>query len=779
MLKRLKPTGYIPNKTYCSDSQYIYGGSGISFYKWPASSVESTDPSTTRETSHTFPAGELTQRGWAGAQFGLDDGEIFIVTKNASDYKLWYSVDFGDTFTESLAFPTDILLISRGLVVGYPGGVKTYAITEYNGSANVDCRVLITTDPTSSWTTKASWTVDGVSNIIRHIHGINWDQWEKCFWICTGDSGLESGIIKWDGITTIPDATPVDLRDTHGFKVWASSTATDRKFKTIDVAVTQDHIYWGIDSNSSPDDSQKGIFRSDKNCLAYEQVDIGDARSDSTSKTMWDFAIVGSQILVTDYIQDDVAGERYSSVYSAAINRAGAGNWREIARIYMRSDAATNGTNSNVSFHVANGLMGFSFTRGCGKSTQEETALCRLGGEWIDRPSGTHTMNAVAGLPHLNLFTDTLHPVYWLNEDGSDSNDGGTPATAFATVEGVLSAATAKVTYGGRIIVDALTETVSDSFDANWANYPAGTRGYNGESGHRLTVTGAGVDSTTIKAPDPHTQSWVIRLTDGNDKLVVEDCSLYSESTDNSDRFIQPDANGSQCNLLNVHGGTSLLGAAVMRTGSANTEIHYMHQSLLENNGPISGNVSSIDIDGGGVEAYSCLIKGKYNGVFLRGTSSIFRGYNNAFLDFNSRGVHTSNANAAGELTLLGNVFVGSSTATQSFNSGTGGLTKNVDAYNYCEDSPAQGGDAGTNIIDSNLATRFVSSDPELGLLSTSDLLQASSPWNDFVDHKDYAASEVAEPASIGHLELSSLSPDRSEASGGGIVSSIISSIVR
>ena len=445
MIKKLKPTGYLPNKSFCSDSEYIYGGSGVNLYRWPASSVEESDPDSIRETVYTFDAGVLAIRGWAGSQFNLDDGEIFILTRTGTDYKLWYSTNSGSSFVESFAFPANILLISRGLVVGYPKGVKTYSIAEYNGSVAADVRLLTTTDPTSAWTTKAEWIVTGSNDAVRHMHGVSWDRWEKCFWVCVGDNGTESGIIKWDGLQTIPGVAPHVLRDTYNFTAWASTTVSDRKFKTIDVIPTQEHIYWGIDSKSSPDDSQKGIFRSDKNCLAYEQVDLGDARTVSTSRTMWDFIIVDDQIIATDWIQNDIAGERYQSVYAAAINRAGAGNWREIGRMYMRSDAATNGTNSNVGFYVNNGLIGLSFSRGSGKGTQEETAICRLGSQWIDRKNGPSTINADSGLPHLGLFTDTLHPVYWVKADGDDSNDGYNPSSAFASVEGVLSASTAKL----------------------------------------------------------------------------------------------------------------------------------------------------------------------------------------------------------------------------------------------------------------------------------------------------------------------------------------------
>lgn len=768
MIKKLKPTGYLPNKSFCSDSEYIYGGSGVNLYRWPASSVEESDPDSIRETVYTFDAGVLAIRGWAGSQFNLDDGEIFILTRTGTDYKLWYSTNSGSSFVESFAFPANILLISRGLVVGYPKGVKTYSIAEYNGSVAADVRLLTTTDPTSAWTTKAEWIVTGSNDAVRHMHGVSWDRWEKCFWVCVGDNGTESGIIKWDGLQTIPGVAPHVLRDTYNFTAWASTTVSDRKFKTIDVIPTQEHIYWGIDSKSSPDDSQKGIFRSDKNCLAYEQVDLGDARTVSTSRTMWDFIIVDDQIIATDWIQSDIVGERYQSVYAAAINRAGAGNWREIGRMYMRSDAATNGTNSNVGFYVNNGLIGLSFSRGSGKGTQEETALCRLGSQWIDRKNGPSTINADSGLPHLGLFTDTLHPVYWVKADGDDSNDGYNPSSAFASVEGVLSASTAKVTYGGRLMVDGVTETISDSFDANWFNYPAGTKGYNGESGHPLTVTGAGKDSTVLKASDPHFQAWAIRLDDATAQLSFEDCSIYTESTDSSDRFIQVNADGSQCNLLGVSAGTASLGAGVMRTGTSNTATSYIHQSFLQNNGPISGNVAALDIDGGNVECYSSLIKGKYNGVFLRGSSAGFEAYNSTFLDFDSRGVNTSNSNNSGKLTLVGNVFVGSSSSTQAFNSGTGSLTRNVDANNYCEDAPGQSGDVGTNIVSTDLASRFANSNPEDGLILGSDLLQASALWNDYIDHKDYAGNEYTEASSIGHLELSTLSPDRSSSAGAG-----------
>lgn len=94
-------------------------------------------------------------------------------------------------------------------------------------------------------------------NEVRHIHFIKWDPYEKCLWLGTGDEDFENLL----------------LRSFDNGHSWEKVGGGSQDWRAIGVCFDQEHLIWGTDAGSVPD--QNHIIR--MNRKTHELEILADA----------------------------------------------------------------------------------------------------------------------------------------------------------------------------------------------------------------------------------------------------------------------------------------------------------------------------------------------------------------------------------------------------------------------------------------------------------------------------------------------------------------------
>jgi hypothetical protein len=72
------------------------------------------------------------------------------------------------------------------------------------------------------------------AGVIRHIHFIQWDSYESCLWMGTGDSDEESSLYK---------------SDDYGLR-WIKVGGGSQRWRAVSIIILKDYLYWGTDAGS-------------------------------------------------------------------------------------------------------------------------------------------------------------------------------------------------------------------------------------------------------------------------------------------------------------------------------------------------------------------------------------------------------------------------------------------------------------------------------------------------------------------------------------------------
>jgi len=91
-------------------------------------------------------------------------------------------------------------------------------------------------------------------NEVRHIHFIQWDQFENCLWMGTGDKDHECRLMRSD-----------DNGDT-----WQIIGAGSQLWRAVGISFTADAIYWGTDAGSVSDPNY--IMKMDRNTWRLTKI---------------------------------------------------------------------------------------------------------------------------------------------------------------------------------------------------------------------------------------------------------------------------------------------------------------------------------------------------------------------------------------------------------------------------------------------------------------------------------------------------------------------------
>ncbi len=80
---------------------------------------------------------------------------------------------------------------------------------------------------------------------VRHIHFVQWDPWEECIWMGTGDADRECWI----------------FRSRDGGRTWDHIGGGSQLWRSLGVAFTRDSVYWGTDAGLDSGQTRNHIVR--------------------------------------------------------------------------------------------------------------------------------------------------------------------------------------------------------------------------------------------------------------------------------------------------------------------------------------------------------------------------------------------------------------------------------------------------------------------------------------------------------------------------------------
>ncbi|HLP47380.1 MAG TPA: hypothetical protein VK469_15640, partial [Candidatus Kapabacteria bacterium] len=265
--------GYIGKRIFATDGTSLYGISSTNtqIYKYSASDYSSV-------AGYDFGSGAIDRI----FSTSVTD-RIFIVWKDTSNiYTLYRSTDGGASVTPvcNLGYNSidghfaNVTVLSRGFLE-YDS--STYYFGEYNvngtrisGSTNDTVRIMKSTDNGVTWTPVVTWNTNG-ANQVRHVHYVVKDpDIAGEIYIGTGDSAVQTGIIKWDVATGVwsDNKTLTELGSISGF----TSLVGAMKYKGLDLLFSGNYIMTFADDSTA---SESGIWRctKDLNPANYTSVD--------------------------------------------------------------------------------------------------------------------------------------------------------------------------------------------------------------------------------------------------------------------------------------------------------------------------------------------------------------------------------------------------------------------------------------------------------------------------------------------------------------------------
>ena len=363
----------------------------------------------------------------------MTDGTCFAEGHNGDTvYKLYRSTDLGATWFLSNTQGIAQVWGARNRGIVQYKNMILYA--EYNvngsrvaGSTNDRLRLRKSTDNGTTWSDIVVWNTDGTTRNTRHMHGVVVSKDGESAYILTGDTNTESAVIKWDGVTAIPDNTPLtNVQAVTGLPTLSGKQA----FRANDLIEEDGWLYWVSDApnNEIFQAENAGAFKAKTDLSEWLKISDVTAADRGTAGRLGCLLPTG-EIVWQCNNEDSSTGFRYSAI---VVSNKSKTVWKTVGA--YRGDASQSFYYRRAFFLVGD-TMYMSNDYGSGKSLETSVAF-RL----IDRE--------FKGDFRTEQSLDTIHPAYWVDPvNGSNSNNGWSPRTPFLTIDYALTGD--RVPYGG------------------------------------------------------------------------------------------------------------------------------------------------------------------------------------------------------------------------------------------------------------------------------------------------------------------------------------------
>jgi len=284
------------------------------------------------------------------------------------------------------------------------------------GGANDWSNVLCSRNNGDTWDVVLELNTGG-ENIVRHCHAVQFDPYEKEFWIQYGD-GDSSAFFVWDGIHPIaPNTRARDAAQYRGWRGmdlsnnptgnWATGQTTTLFFLPDVVIAPIDHGFTAA----------RGVYRLSRDLSVFEQITDPDEIGHPEGHALYSGTMcqrTGAMIVSTLI---EAGYKNPSADYTLWIWVATpAGNYRDWTRVGRYMINTTTGSRQHMQMlGRADGTIWIGASNGAGKEVHS-TAVCLI--------DGLHSGEE-----------EVIHPVYWVDPiKGNNANNGYSPATAWAGV---------------------------------------------------------------------------------------------------------------------------------------------------------------------------------------------------------------------------------------------------------------------------------------------------------------------------------------------------------
>jgi hypothetical protein len=332
-----------------------------------------------------------------------------------------------------------ILELKRDVPGG--GGKGTLYFGEYNinqnrvaGSVNDRVRIMKSVDNGDTWTKIMEWNTNGI-NQVGHIHAMQQDPYTGEIYICTGDSFLKAGLIKWDGTSPwIDNATLPTLRSMSGFSVLTGA----QRYRVTDVLFDQNSFYTFADTQkpNNLNGTESGIWKGSKDFSSYRRVN-NNVYGYDPMHIGWFGERMGNTFIFTT--SREVEGTyKWKKLNLQVYTSTDGENWYVSGELRMRDMSPDTTIKYITNIFVLNSRIYIDCLGGSGHYS---TIQCELSRKW-----------RVTDDPVI------LHPVYFVgkwNSKGNDSNSGANPDAPKATLKNILEGS--KIPAGARVRISAGT----------------------------------------------------------------------------------------------------------------------------------------------------------------------------------------------------------------------------------------------------------------------------------------------------------------------------------
>ncbi|HLN18786.1 MAG TPA: choice-of-anchor Q domain-containing protein, partial [Patescibacteria group bacterium] len=325
-------------------------------------------------------------------------------------------------------------------------------------------------------------------------------------YIGTGDSAVQTGIIKWDVATGVwsDNKTLTELGSISGF----TSLVGAMKYKGLDLLFSGNYIMTFADDSTA---SESGIWRCTKDLNPANYTSVDTQILSFPNRAGWTGLKTSSGNLIFADQLGTTATDRQINIYSSS---DGGNTWTIVGKYGVIA-----GTVSYLNVMELNGKIYLSEPGGgsAGKGA---------GGTAIVSEQGAYSEE----------FPVVLAPVYWVAANGADNTTNGRgwySNLPWASAKYALLSD--KMTYGGRLIIGSGSYNAAAVAQADWNG--------NAKAGTGITVIeGAGEALTTITRSAGATNSQVFWFDNTTGDVLLKSMWLYTNITGSQELVV--DTNG-------------------------------------------------------------------------------------------------------------------------------------------------------------------------------------------------------------------------------------------
>jgi len=588
---RVKPVDYFEQTVCAADADYIYRVADTAYER-----ASKTDLGTWSTTS-TF-ASIVANYSATTAYLILESGTHLAIASVSGQVKVYRSTDSGFNWSFVRDLDYGGLGGNRSWCEGPNGSV--YFVEYDDTGAGSSIRLYESTDDGATFVSINQW-IDAIKHghCVRYLGGY--------LYVGVGDSDSESGIIRWDFIgdwANIGNTAPKDV-SASGF----IGVGGDQRYRCTDIIEFNGKLYHFADANNTIAGSA-GIYQFDYDLTNWININ-NEVRG--FSEYAGYFALsTPSQALFIPYISSSGGVDNDITIWAVTSDSS-----CEQVAVFRCEDIAAQKNIRSFFVDGDNIYLGATYAAGDNK-TRKSTAVIQNTTEEFKGP-----------------FLDVVHPVFWCNSTGDNTNDGSDPRNAKADIGDALSSSsTDRICQGACVMAEDATYSETAYTYGSWT-----TTQYAAENVY-TQLRGAGREATVYTLT-----GGTNGLTQGGSvsKLLISDMTVDYDGNENGSLWIgNTGATGEMYAQDAVFGVTGNSYRRCIQPRDTDCQIY---RCLLNQGSDADTSLVIMPDNGAGYTSYSakfyaCVFNGGIQGAFLYNNAA-FEAYQCAFVNFLDSGIRT------------------------------------------------------------------------------------------------------------------------------------------